>query len=353
MTVQRFPSVSLLLAPRATLAQLVASGRDSNALFGMLLLEAVIIYPGSIASALARVGKSPMATLSGLAAVLLQHMLVPVLGIFALSLALSLAGRRRHKAISLSVAAGVLGYAWAPHVVLTAMGALLAGVGLDSALLPHHLAPLAAPGLRLLSASVGLAPTTWLLALAIRELWRGGGTASVAPQLRRLWAWPAALVGFGLVAGFGGTLVPRLGDTAEARLFAPFFELRGLDGDTLRSHDLLGSVAMVDFWASWCPPCLAAMPHMQRLHEELRSQGFKLVSVNVEADAPGRARAFKAEHDLSFPVYLDAGAAQRAFGVTSYPTVVLIDRQGRICKTYSGAIPVEELRAALKSLMAE
>ena len=95
------------------------------------------------------------------------------------------------------------------------------------------------------------------------------------------------------------------------------------------------------------------MPHMQRLHEELGPLGFRLVSVNIEADAPERARAFKAAHSLSFPIYLDAGATQQAFGVTSYPTVVLIDRQGRIRKTYSGAIPVEYLRATLRTLLAE
>ena len=354
MIAQRFPSLGILLTPQATLARLVENRSHSHALFGLLALETVIIYPGSIVSALASVGQSPVAALSGLAAVLVHHIVAPALGILGLAFVVSLASRRNARPVSISVATGVLGYTWSPHVVLTIIGSLLARVGLDSALLPHHLAPLASPSQRIITACVGMAPTVWLVVLALRELWRGRDAAAVAQQSQRPWIRLGVLVAFGLVVGVGGALRPALGDSASSRPTAPPFEVHGLNGGTLRQHDLLGSVALVDFWATWCPPCLASMPHMEQLHEELATQGFRLVSVNVESDAPERARTFKTDHDLSFPIYLDVdGNAQRAFAVTSYPTVVLIDRQGGVRKTYSGAVPVEELRAALGTLLAE
>ncbi len=77
----RFPSIGILFAPRSTLRALVARGQDSNALFGMLLCEAAFIYPRSIVNAFGRVFESPVAVLSGLAGVLLHHMLVPVVAV--------------------------------------------------------------------------------------------------------------------------------------------------------------------------------------------------------------------------------------------------------------------------------
>jgi thiol-disulfide isomerase/thioredoxin len=358
MTCCQFPSLAVLVAPHKTMASLVSAERDSTALFGMLALEAAIVYPRSLVGAFARMSESPAAGLSALVSVLVQHMLVPVAGIFAMALVVSRLGRWWGRHIPIGVAAAVYGYAWSPHTVLTAVGKVLALLGLDSPLLPHHLLPLASPGVLAVRTVIVLAPTLGLWGLGTRQLWRGRRDAVPAEESlvpRRLWISPAGLLAFAMLAAVAGRWLPRqvASGAGAASQALPEFTLHGLDGPSLRSSDLPGSVVVIDFWATWCPPCLAAMPHLERLHQELATQGLRVVSINIEADERDRVREFIAKHHLTFAVYVDSGSMQRAFAVTSYPTMVVADRQGHVRKTYRGAVPFEDLRATVVTLLAQ
>ncbi|MFO8065072.1 MAG: TlpA disulfide reductase family protein [Spirochaetota bacterium] len=117
------------------------------------------------------------------------------------------------------------------------------------------------------------------------------------------------------------------GDPAEAE----DFELKQLSSEntrTLSSYE--GNVVLLNFWASWCPPCIEEMPSMQTLYEELNGENFEIVAVNLQED-PSTVEGFIEEHGFSFPVLLDrSGGTGRTFGVRGIPTSYIIGRDGRV-----------------------
>lgn len=123
---------------------------------------------------------------------------------------------------------------------------------------------------------------------------------------------------------------------AEAGADAPAFTAVDLAGDSVRLADYEGQVVMLNFWATWCPPCLEEMPSMQRLYDELRDDGFVVLAVSLDAPPPGQdVRELVGEYvdrlELTFPILLDPeGVVEEAYNVSGLPTTYVIDRDGRI-----------------------
>jgi len=111
---------------------------------------------------------------------------------------------------------------------------------------------------------------------------------------------------------------------------APDFTLETLDGRTVRLSELRGKkVVLINFWATWCPPCRLEMPTMQQIYSEYKDRGFEILAVNIESDAKQEITDFVRELRLSFPVLLDPDMKiTRKFHVIGLPVSVLIDRQG-------------------------
>lgn len=123
----------------------------------------------------------------------------------------------------------------------------------------------------------------------------------------------------------------------EAGALAPDFSLKTLDGRTVTLSQFRGKVVFLNFWASWCPPCRAEMPSMERLNEVFAGKDFVMLAVNVEQDR-GAVQAFLDDHPHAFSVLLDPQAkAQNLYQVYRFPETFLIDRQGRIVERYLGA----------------
>ncbi|PWH15555.1 MAG: TlpA family protein disulfide reductase [Anaerolineae bacterium] len=134
---------------------------------------------------------------------------------------------------------------------------------------------------------------------------------------------------------------------------APNFTLETTDGETITLAALRGQAVILNFWASWCPPCRAEMPTLQALHERY---GADLVLLGINAstqDNLPKAYQLIAELNLTFPILLDSsGAVVRAYRVFSLPTTFFIDRQGVIREVVVGG-PLSEagLRARLEPLL--
>jgi peroxiredoxin len=126
------------------------------------------------------------------------------------------------------------------------------------------------------------------------------------------------------------------GGAASPTPSAPDFTLRTADGRNLRLAEQRGQVVMVNFWATWCPPCRVEMPHLTRLHEKYRDSGFLLLGVNVDDD-PAKAIVLAAKLGVKFPVLLDGTKkVAKLYDVVSMPSTVLIDRDGRVRHVHSG-----------------
>jgi peroxiredoxin len=142
------------------------------------------------------------------------------------------------------------------------------------------------------------------------------------------------------------------GNSAEVNLIgqpAPGFEFPDLAGNEFKLEDARGNLVMLDFWATWCPPCLRALPHVQGLHEEFGGKGLVVLGINNED--PEKVASFTEEKGLTFRTLSDAsGKAFSAYGVKGIPTTVLIDREGVVQNIFVGYTAEEKLRAAVLEL---
>jgi len=115
-------------------------------------------------------------------------------------------------------------------------------------------------------------------------------------------------------------------------------ELRTVDGQQLALSDLKGKVVVVNFWASWCEPCIDEMPSMQRLREKLAGEAFEILAVNFREGEP-RIRAFLAKVPLTFPIVRDTdGGVARAWTVRIFPSSFVVDPDGQIRYVLVGTI---------------
>jgi peroxiredoxin len=117
---------------------------------------------------------------------------------------------------------------------------------------------------------------------------------------------------------------------------APDFTLPSLGGPNLRLQEQRGRVVMVNFWATWCGPCRAEMPHLTRLYDKYRGSGFVVLGVNIDED-PRKAANLATELGMRFPVLLDTDKkVSRLYDLSTMPSTVLIDRDGRVRYVHRG-----------------
>jgi len=109
------------------------------------------------------------------------------------------------------------------------------------------------------------------------------------------------------------------------------FAVLAPDRKSLRLADLKGQVVLLNFWATWCPPCREEMPAMDRLYQRYRERGFVVVALSVDAEGAPVVTQFVKEHKLSFPVGLDPKmeVAER-YGVRALPSTFIVDRKGNL-----------------------
>lgn len=119
---------------------------------------------------------------------------------------------------------------------------------------------------------------------------------------------------------------------------APEFTLPLVGGGEVRLSDLRGKVVMINFWATWCPPCKAEMPSMERLYARFKKSGFEILAVNAEVDGLEILPEFLQKHGHTFPVPVDTdGEVQVNYGVFRFPESFIVDKNGRIVEHIIGA----------------
>jgi len=184
----------------------------------------------------------------------------------------------------------------------------------------------------------------------------GGEATEVAP--RRFPVLPVALLALG-IAGllWSGIQEARISRPAErGQRAAPPFRLERFGGGSVVSSELRGKVVMLDFWATWCGPCIAEMPVLLKLASEYEPRG--VVFLAASRDDPSIAKVQvgmfidqRAPALARYAAFADDGTAD-AYAVSAIPTMVLIDRKGQLHASYLGAASERAWRARIEELLA-
>jgi peroxiredoxin len=142
--------------------------------------------------------------------------------------------------------------------------------------------------------------------------------------------------------------------TALVGKAAPEFKLPDLGGKDVKLSDLKGSVVVVDFWATWCPPCVESLPHLEQLYQEKKEAGLKVLAVSVDQDKQ-KVPPFVTDKKLTFTVLLDNEEQKAAekYGVQGIPQTVVIGKDGKVAKVFVGFGPGSEgmLKKAVEEAM--
>lgn len=117
---------------------------------------------------------------------------------------------------------------------------------------------------------------------------------------------------------------------------APDFTLNDLNGNAVSLSSLNGKIVLLNFWATWCPPCKAEMPSLNQLYKEMKSSGLEVVAVSTDT-SPKKVKKYIANKNFDFTVVMDERESVfRKYGVFSLPTTFLIDREGIIVDIFIG-----------------
>jgi peroxiredoxin/outer membrane lipoprotein-sorting protein len=135
---------------------------------------------------------------------------------------------------------------------------------------------------------------------------------------------------------------------------APAFKVTGLDGKEVSLSDLKGKVIVLDFWATWCPPCRASLPHLNKLYDEKKGEGLQVFAVDQQEDKD-KVQSFVDKTKLTVPVLLDAnGGVGEKYKVNGIPETVVIGKDGKVKKVFIGFDPnsmPEELHKVVADAM--
>lgn len=132
---------------------------------------------------------------------------------------------------------------------------------------------------------------------------------------------------------------------------APALELKSLEGRAASLEEFKGKIVLVDFWATWCKPCVKAMPDLMKLHSKFADKGFTVVGISLDEEGAKAVRPFVEKRKINYPILLDESKAWKLWGVRAIPAMFLIDKDGKIVRQWVGTADKKELERAIESLV--
>jgi len=173
--------------------------------------------------------------------------------------------------------------------------------------------------------------------------------------------WSVALLGLLAVGGY--VLIqgispgqgeersePAASGLEEERQQAPDFALERLNGERFRLSEHRGTVVVINFWATWCPPCREEIPEFVELQTEMEGEVL-FVGVSMDKGDPEKVRSFAEEFGINYPIVIDDGTVSEKHGpISGIPTTFLVDREGSARLQAMGQLTKESLRPVLQAL---
>ncbi|HEY6412416.1 MAG TPA: TlpA disulfide reductase family protein [Edaphobacter sp.] len=160
----------------------------------------------------------------------------------------------------------------------------------------------------------------------------------------------AALLIFGLShrTSQSGHIVP-----VESRKAMPELVMEQLGGGEWKMADHLGQVVLINYWATWCGPCREETPGLVSLARELGPKGLAVVGVSMDEGDRKKVGDFVRQFQVSYPVAFPEPGSQMSVGMEGLPTTILVDRNGRVAKTYVGAVRRADFETDVNAVLRE
>ena len=215
----------------------------------------------------------------------------------------------------------IAAHAYPAHTALVVVQACAQALGI--VMPPRPLGPL-------LGFAVELGPSA---ALLVAGIWAANRSAVAAPIPAGRARVLASLCIASAVLALVGQALQVQRDWAVARPptvgdLAPAFVAQGPDGAAWHSNNLARHVALIDFWATWCAPCVRSLPRLQALADKYGPRGLEVAALNVEPERRRDVQAFWHQHGLTLPLLQDAGSARARYAVQGLPTSFVVDAEG-------------------------
>ena len=140
--------------------------------------------------------------------------------------------------------------------------------------------------------------------------------------------------------------------TVSSKTTAPAWELKDVDGKTVKLEDFKGKVVILDFWATWCGPCRMEIPGFIQLQKQYDKQGLAVIGVSLDEAEPQAVKAFMKKLGMNYSVVMGESQIAREYGgIEAIPTTFVIDRQGMIVAKHIGYADKEQFEKEIKPLL--
>lgn len=170
---------------------------------------------------------------------------------------------------------------------------------------------------------------------------------------QKKWAQTLILAALLLVGGFtiGRTLFEGNAAAPQPGGQAPEFTVKGIDGNTYKLGSLKGKPVVLNFWATYCEPCAAEMPALQRQADRWTAEGVHVIGMNLAENAV-TVQGFLREYNLRFPIYMDKDESiRKAYGVYQYPTTFFIRPDGTVMEIKIGGMSEDYIAQTISALL--
>jgi cytochrome c biogenesis protein CcmG/thiol:disulfide interchange protein DsbE len=140
--------------------------------------------------------------------------------------------------------------------------------------------------------------------------------------------------------------------TAQVGKQAPAFSLKDKDGKTITLESLKGKVVVLNFWATWCPPCRAEIPDFKKVYDKYKGKDVEIIAVSLDHKGWDVINPFLKKWEINYPVVLGGAQIAKDYGnVRSIPTTFIINKEGKVVDSHVGAMSADALVQSFEKLL--